>query len=132
MSTHIHQQVSINAKPQDVYQAFMSEKHHSALTGGASRISTEIGGSVEMHDGQITARNLELELGRKIVQAWRVAGWEEGLYTLLRIKLEAEGAGTLVTLDQSGCPEEMTEHLAGGWHERYWKPMAAHFSTNGG
>ncbi len=127
MTTEIHQQVTINAAPGVVYQAFMDEKHHSALTGGTSKIDASIGGLAEMHDGQIIARNLELEPGQSIVQAWRVAGWDAGVYTLLRIRLEPAQDGTLVTLDQTGCPPEMTEHLAAGWDQRYWKPMADHF-----
>jgi len=82
-----------------------------------------------MHDGQITARNIELEPGRKIVQAWRVAPWEEGQYTVLRIMLAAESDGTRITLDQTGCPEEMTDHLADGWEARYWAPLRTYFEN---
>ena len=97
------------------------------MTGGVSKIDQQVGGLAEMHDGQIVARNIELEPGRKIVQAWRVSAWDEGVYTLLRITLEAGGTTTKVTLDQTGCPEDMTEHLAAGWNQRYWQPLAAHF-----
>ncbi|NNE82442.1 MAG: hypothetical protein HKN28_00575 [Alphaproteobacteria bacterium] len=127
MSTSIHQEVTINAKPADVYQAFMDEARHSAITGGKSSISNEIGGRADMHDGQIMAQNIELTPNQKIVQAWRVTTWEDGLYTLLRIGLAPDGDGTRITLDQTGCPEDMTEHLAGGWEARYWQPMKAYF-----
>ena len=130
MPTSIHQEVTINAKPEDVYQAFMDETRHSAFTGAASSISNEIGGRAEMHDGQIVAQNIELEPNRKIVQAWRVAAWEDGIYTLLRIGLVPEEQGTRIILDQTGCPEDMTEHLAAGWEARYWQPMKAYFDDN--
>ncbi|WP_306258823.1 SRPBCC domain-containing protein [Pararhizobium sp. IMCC21322] len=129
MPSHIHQDVFIKASPADVYSAFMNEKQHSAFSGGKSQISTEPGGEAIMHDGQITARNIELEPGRKIVQAWRVAPWEEGQYTLLRIMLAAESDGTRITLDQTGCPEEMTDHLADGWEARYWTPLRTYFEN---
>ena len=127
MSTQIHQEVVFGTSPEEVYRAFMDETRHSALTGGTSKIDQRIGGLAEMHDGQIIARNIELEPGRRIVQAWRVNGWEEGIYTMLRITLDADGDNTRVTLDQTGCPEEMTDHLAAGWNQRYWQPFAAHF-----
>lgn len=130
MSTQIHQEVVLNASPEDVYNAFMDEKQHSAMTGGVSKIENQVGGLAEMHDGQIIARNIELEPNRKIVQAWRVAGWDEGVYTLLRIMLDADGKATRLTLDQTGCPEDMTEHLAAGWDQRYWQPLAEHFKTS--
>lgn len=129
MPSHIHQEVLIKAGPSDIYSAFMDDKVHSAFSGGTSQISTEIGGEAIMHDGQITARNIELEPGRKIVQAWRVAPWEEGQYTILRIILAAEGDSTRIILDQTGCPEEMTDHLAGGWEARYWAPLRAYFEN---
>ncbi len=127
MTTQIHQEVVLNATPDQVYRAFMDEETHGAVTGGVSKIDQQVGGLAEMHDGQILARNIELEPGRKIVQAWRVSAWDEGVYTLLRITLEADGTTTKVTLDQTGCPEDMTEHLAAGWNQRYWQPLAAHF-----
>ncbi len=127
MPTHIHQEVVLNARPEDVYNAFMDEKQHSAMTGGVSKIDRQVGGLAEMHDGQIIAHNIELEPNRRIVQAWRVAGWDEGVYTLLRIRLDADGEATRLTLDQTGCPEDMTEHLAAGWDQRYWQPLAEYF-----
>ena len=127
MSTHIHQEVVFGTSPQEIYRAFMDEERHGALTGGVSKIDQRVGGLALMHDGEIVARNIELESDRRIVQAWRVKGWEEGVYTLLRITLDAEGDKTRVTLDQTGCPEDMTDHLAAGWQQRYWKPFAAHF-----
>ena len=130
MSTSINQEFTIAAKPEQVYAAFMDEARHSAFTGSTASISNEIGGRAEMHDGQIIAQNIELEPNRKIVQAWRVAAWEDGVYTLLRIGLAAEGSGTRLTLDQTGCPEDMTEHLPAGWEARYWQPMKAYFDDN--
>nr|WP_306269172.1 SRPBCC domain-containing protein [Pararhizobium sp. IMCC3301] len=129
MTSHIHQEVFIAAEPAAIYAAFMDEKQHSALTGGQSHISPQVGGEASMHDGQILARNIELEPGRKIVQAWRVAPWEEGSYTLLRIMLSAENNGTRIVLDQTGCPEDMTAHLAKGWETRYWTPLRAFFEN---
>lgn len=128
MSTHLQQQIVLNAGPEAIYRSFMDEGEHSALTGGTSRIDSSAGGLADMHDGQIVARNIELEPGRRIVQAWRVTAWEPGVYTLLRLDFLAEGDATRVKLDQTGCPEGTTEHLAQGWEQRYWQPLAKKFS----
>lgn len=129
MSTHIHQEVFLKAKPMDVYLAFMDEKRHSAFTGSTSTIDPHEGGLATMHDGQIVARNIELDPGNKIVQAWRVAPWDDGIYTILRLQLKEEKEGTRLTLDQTGCPKEMTEHLAEGWDTRYWAPLKTYFES---
>ncbi|MFK8034661.1 MAG: SRPBCC domain-containing protein [Hyphomicrobiales bacterium] len=127
MSTQIHQEVFLKAKPMDVYLTFMDEKKHSEFSGTASSINAVAGGLATMHDGQIVARNIELDPGKKIVQAWRVTPWEDGIYTILRLKFTAENDGTRVILDQTGCPENMTEHLAEGWDARYWSPLRKYF-----
>ncbi len=129
MPTSIHQEVEINADPGDIYPIFMDERVHSDFSGGTSKISTDVGGFASMHDGQIVARNLELEPDQKIVQAWRVVSWEEGLYTILRIQLTAVENGTRVTLDQTGCAEDTVEHLAAGWRTRYWEPLSERFGS---
>ncbi len=129
MSTHVHQEVVLSARPDQVFRTFMDEREHSAFTGSASKIDSRPGGLAEMHDGQIVARNIEVELDERIVQAWRVNAWDPGVYTLLRITFEAEGEATRVTLDQTGCPDGTADHLAEGWNQRYWRPLAAHFAT---
>lgn len=127
MSTQIHQEIFLKANPMEVYLTFMDEKRHGEFSGGASSIEAEEGGLATMHDGQIVARNIELDPGKKIIQAWRVTPWEDGIYTILRLKFTAENDGTRVTLDQTGCPEDMTEHLAEGWEARYWVPLRKYF-----
>jgi activator of HSP90 ATPase len=66
---------------------------------------------------------LELVPGQRIVQAWRAANWEEGVYTVVRIELNGDGKTTKLTLDQTGIPEGQGEHLEGGWHKMYWEPL---------
>ena len=63
---------------------------------------------------------------RRSRQAWRVAGWDPGVYTLVKIELQADGDGTRVVLDHTGIPDGMQEHLDGGWHARYWQPLQAY------
>lgn len=62
------------------------------------------------------------------MQAWRVGNWEPGRYSVIRVQLERSGDGTKLVLDHTGFPEGQGEHLAGGWHERYWKPLAKYLA----
>jgi activator of HSP90 ATPase len=73
-------------------------------------------------------RNIELVPGSRIVQAWRVAAWEPGLFSVVRFELRPEGKGTRVIMDHSGVPPEFREHIAGGWQARYWGPLAKLFA----
>ena len=64
----IRQKVIISASPEDVYDAFMDPKKHAAFTGGEASGSSKVGGEFSAWDGYITAKNLDLKNGQKIVQ----------------------------------------------------------------
>ena len=68
-------------------------------------------------------RNLELIPARRIVQAWRVAPWPEGVYSIARFELQKQGSGTRIVFDHTGFPTELAEHLEAGWQENYWKAL---------
>lgn len=124
MSDVIHQEIELAATPARIYEAYMSSEQHSAFTDGPAEINKEEGGAFSCHGGQILGRNIELVPGSRIVQAWRVAAWEPGLFSVVRFELRAEKGGTRLVMDHSGVPEAFREHIAGGWHARYWGPLA--------
>jgi activator of HSP90 ATPase len=123
MSDPIHQEIVFDAPPHAVYEALLDEKRHGVYTRARSAISREPGGTFDCHDGQIGGRQIELVPDRRIVQAWRVNGWPEGVYTLVRFELAAEGESTRLVMDHWGVPEEQQTHIADGWEARYWGPL---------
>ena len=64
----------------------------------------------------------------RVVQAWRAKTWPEGLYSIARFELRADGAGTKLVFDHHGFPEEMQEHLAKGWQANYWDKLTQHLA----
>jgi uncharacterized protein YndB with AHSA1/START domain len=127
MATSIHQEVTLKATPQRVYRAFMTSKQHEAFTAnGKARISSRVGGAFSAHDGYVTGINVELKPGQRIVQAWRVKGMAEGVYSIARFELQKRRGGTRLIFDQTGLPPEHVGHLSSGWKARYWKPLRAY------
>ncbi len=125
--THtIHQEIEIAAPPARVYEALIDSAQHAEFTGAPAEISREAGGAFSCHGGAISGRNIELVENERIVQAWRVGNWDAGHYSVIRVQLEPSGEGTKLVLDHAGYPEGQGEHLAGGWHERYWGPLASY------
>lgn len=120
----IHQEITLAAPPQRIYDVLMSSEEHAAFTGDAADISPETGGAFTAHGGKIEGRNIELLPGKRIVQAWRVADWPAGQYSLVRLELEAADGGTKLTLDHGAAPEGSEPHLDAGWHRMYWEPLA--------
>jgi uncharacterized protein YndB with AHSA1/START domain len=127
MATSIHQVVILKATPARVYRAFMSSKEHEAFTAnGKAKISAKEGGTFSAHGGYVTGRNVELKPGKRIVQAWRVKGMAEGVYSIARFDLKKVRGGTRLVFDQTGLPPEHVGHLSSGWKARYWKPLKAY------
>jgi activator of HSP90 ATPase len=122
----IHQEVSIAASPAAIYKILTDVRDFARMTGGrAATIASEAGGAFSMFDGHITGRHVELVPGKRIVQAWRAKDWPEGHYSITRFDLTPDGAVTKLTFDQSGHPDEHTDHLTSGWVKMYWEPMKA-------
>ena len=124
MSAAIHQEVTFNARPQQVYAALTDAAQFSKMTGGApAEIKPEAGGVFSCFGGMIEGRNLELIPNQRIVQAWRAKMWDAGVYSIVRFELNAEGSGTRIVFDHSGFPEDQGDHLAAGWKSNYWEPL---------
>lgn len=128
MSQSIHQEVHFKASPQRVYDALLTSAQFSKWSGGApANIVNEPGGQFSCFGGMITGRNVELQKGNRIVQAWRAGNWPEGMYSIARFELVSDGLGTKITFDHTGFPEDMRPHLEAGWSKMYWEPLKAHF-----
>jgi activator of HSP90 ATPase len=128
MSNAIHQEIDFRTIPQRVYEALLDAKQFSAFSGGAAEIQREAGGAFSCFDGVVTGRNIELVPNRRIVQAWRIKMWPEGMYSIVKFELRAQGSGTRLAMDHVGFPDAMRAHLNGelpdgGWHRQYWEPL---------
>lgn len=123
----VHQEVRLPAAPNEVYRAYLTSREHSKFTGAPARISSRVGGRFTCWDGDIRGVNVDLVPGRRIVQAWRLSHWKDGVYSIVSFELRKKGKGTLLVLDHVGIPDSETEDLAEGWTTFYWTPMRGYF-----
>jgi uncharacterized protein YndB with AHSA1/START domain len=118
---------TIPATPREVYDAWLSSKGHAAMTAPPARGSARLGGTFNARDGYITAKNLKLVAGRRIVQAWRTT--EFGTAdpdSQIDVLLETVPDGTRLTLRHTNIPDGHTTYDS-GWRECYFEPMKAYF-----
>lgn len=124
MTAAIHQEITFQASASRVYDTLLSSDQFSQATGGApTEIRPEAGGTFSCFGGMILGRNIELVPNKRIVQAWRAANWEEGVYSIAKFELRELGSETLLIFDHTGFPEGQGEHLAAGWQANYWSPI---------
>jgi activator of HSP90 ATPase len=123
MTDTIRQEVVFNASPKQIYELLTDKKLFGEMTGAPTEIEPKAGGSFSCFGGMIFGRNIELVPGERVVQAWRVKLWAEGIYSIAQFNLKAEGPNTRVTFEHKGFPEENGPQLADGWKSNYWDPM---------
>jgi activator of HSP90 ATPase len=131
----IHQEVSINASSRRVHEALTDAGQFTKVTtfspvrnAAPAQIGREAGESFSIFGGHITGRHVELVPFHRIVQAWRVADWESGVYSIVRFDLADRGNQTLIAFDHTGFPRGKAEHLAEGWRLNYWEPLKKYFA----
>lgn len=125
----IRQSIQFSCRPEKLYEAILSDIEFGHATGAPADIVSEEGSSFSCFGGQITGRQIELKKNKRIVQAWRVGSWPEGVYSIVKFDIDGSDGSTVVTLDQSGFPDDAEPHLEVGWHKMYWSPLRTHLEA---
>jgi len=119
------------ASPTELYAAWLNSDQHAAMTGASASVSSEPRGRFEAWGGYISGTNLELDEGRRIVQAWRTSQFSpDEPDSRLEILFEADGDGARVTINHSVLPEHGMAYLQ-GWVDHYFEPMKEWLSAAG-
>ncbi|MGO9178538.1 MAG: SRPBCC domain-containing protein [Candidatus Limnocylindrales bacterium] len=118
----------IPARPEAVFDAWMSSAQHSAMTGEDAEIDPRVGGAFRAGDGYTTGTTLELEQGRRIVQFWRTTDFAASdPDSRIDVFLEPDGQQTLLTLRHTDIPDGQSGYEQ-GWRDYYFAPMRAFFA----
>jgi activator of HSP90 ATPase len=72
---------------------------------------------------------VELVPNERLVQAWRVANWNPGVYSIAKFALAEQGTATKLIFDHTGFPDGQGQHLAEGWKTNYWEPLTKYLAT---
>lgn len=132
MSESLKLSVTLPAKPEAVYQAWLSSREHGAFTGSPAEIDPAPGGAYTAWDGYILGKTLETTPYKRIVQSWRTNEFpEDSPDSRLEVLLEPVGDGTQLTLVHTGIPDGQSQMYREGWEDFYFTPMQEYFSDKG-
>ena len=116
------------AMPEMVYNAWLSSKTHSAMTGGQAKITKRINGSFKAWDDYISGKNIELRPNEYIRQSWRTVEFKDDQPdSILEITLLPKGKNQCkLILTHSGLSATDKKYKQ-GWIDSYFEPMAHYF-----
>jgi len=116
------------AEAKEIYKHWLCSEGHTAMTGAIAHITDSTGQAYDAWDGYISGENVELEQGYKIVQSWRTSHFSpDDADSIIEIVLQANTAGTLLTLNHRNVPDEQTDYEKFGWENHYFTPMKRRF-----
>jgi activator of HSP90 ATPase len=134
-SEAIHQEIVFAASAKRVYQALTDAAEFTKVTtfsnvknAPPAQIHANPGGVFALFGGHIVGRQLELVPAQRLVQAWRVADWTPGAFSIAKFELAEHGGKTTLVFDHTGFPKGLGEHLANGWRANYWEPLAKYLA----
>jgi activator of HSP90 ATPase len=129
MSIRFTRSATIPAAPIQVYEAWLSSKGHTQMTGSAAKASARVGGAFSAWDGYISGKNLKIKPGKQIVQSWRTTEFTAAdPDSQIEILLEKAPRGTKLTLCHTNVPDGHTGYRT-GWGTHYFEPMKKYFKA---
>jgi activator of HSP90 ATPase len=128
MSNEFTLTITLPAKAEAIYKAWLSTKGHSDMTGSPAKVDGRKGGDFTAWDGYIWGTFLELEKNKKIVQSWRTSEFpEEADDSHVEVILDEESGKTTLTLVHTNIPRGQDSYKQ-GWEDFYFKPMKEYFA----
>ena len=126
----LHHEISMSTTPQRIFEVLTDENKFAEFTSAPAKIDLVSGGQFSCFGGMITGLTIEAIPGIRLVQAWRVGNWDEGIYSIVKFEFEVvNDSETNLVFDHAGFPDEHRDHLDEGWHERYWQPMKSYLNA---
>ena len=117
-SESLHQELVFKASRKRIYEIFtgtalfdkmihdiQAKEGGTASASHPTEISHDVGGSFSLFGGRIVGRHLEFVPDERIVQAWRVAYWDPGVFSIVRFDFTEQGPETKIVFAHTGFPK---------------------------
>jgi activator of HSP90 ATPase len=116
----------IPAPPEDVFLALTNPNTIHLWSGEEAVMSTLPGSEFSLWEGSIVGKNLEFEVGKKIVQEWYFG--EQSEPSIVTIKLHPHNEGTSVELRHTNIPDDDFDDIVDGWNDTYFGSLTDFYS----
>jgi activator of HSP90 ATPase len=118
----------INAEPSDVYSA-LTNPYTIELWSGYPAVMSEVPGSeFSLWEGDITGKNLEFIMNKKVMQEWYFGGQTDK--SIVTISIQPDREDSQVTVEHTNIPDNDFADIAEGWREYYIGAIVNFFNPN--
>jgi len=122
--------VTLHATPEEIFDAWMSGRGHSQMTGSPAQVQNRRGGKFSAWDGYIWGVTQETNRPSRIVQAWRTSEFpEDAPDSLVEIQFAKTKSGTKLSLRHLNIPDGQADSYKQGWKDFYFNPMKKFFKN---
>ena len=126
----IEQSVYFPASPARLFDIFLDQKRHAAMTGAPVKLQRKPGGKFTAFGGMLEGTTLAIIPNRLIVQRWRSTGWKKkDLDSTLILTFNKKGKGCQVDLVHVNVPTHDFRGVTKGWKTYYWIPLRAYLKA---
>jgi len=120
----------VGAKPKAVFDAWLSNDGHTAMTGGAAEVDARVGGRFTAWDGYIEGKTTKIDRrARKLVQTWRTVEFGRAPDSRIEVEFRALKGNTQVVLRHTRLKKGDGAKYTSGWYDHYLLPMTKHFGA---
>lgn len=124
MCKTIKQKVKFRAAPEVVYQFLTDSKRYASLTGEKASLGRKIGDAFSTRAGRVNGVVVDLEPGKRVVQAWRRKDFPVGAFSMAAFVLTAtRDGGTELVLTHRGVPKLLIPDVERDWRECHWEAL---------
>ena len=115
----------IPATLEEVYMSLTNPFTIELWTGYPAVMNDKPNTEFSLWEGDITGKNIEFELNKKIVQEWYFGNQTQ--QSLVTIKLFENKKGTQIELIHTNIPDEDYDNIIEGWKEFYFGAIKTFF-----
>lgn len=111
----------IRAPLERVWQALVDPEVIREWSGASAVMDDQVGKEFSLWAGDITGKNVKVEMMRELVQEWQYHGWTTP--SIVTLRLTKDDDETTVELLHENLPEKSAKSIAQGWQSEYLGPI---------
>jgi activator of HSP90 ATPase len=128
--TSLHLHCDLHAPKEIVFQSWLNQFQQGAITQALCYITPEVRGRIELWNGAVIGKFLQIEKNKQLVLTWRTVEFEEktpDTHLILLFKDTADGSRFIV--QHENIPLDMLPQFRFAWEQVYFPNIKSFFSS---